>query len=396
MPFNPGRSVAATVVQPGPGPQPIQPAPQQQQPPPSGPRTSRRGLLGTAGVAGLVALVVGGGAGLAGAAIGNGVFAEPEPTETTPPPPPPTPTQAGAAGVAAKVLPSTVMIMVESGEGTGSGSGFVLDTEGRIMTNNHVVDSARDGSGRITCIFADGARATAEIVGTSPSYDLGVIQVGTSGLELVPSELGDSEAVEVGDVAVALGAPLGLANTVTQGIISAKNRPVAVGRSTEDASFMNALQTDAPINPGNSGGPLADAEGRIIGVNSAILSNATGETRPGSIGIGFAIPINQAKVISEQLIQTGRATYPTIGVETETAGTREGARIVAIESGSPAAAGGLQEGDVIIKVDGRAVSTMVELIVAIRSHRPGDEVTITFNRSGTPEDLQVTLAEHEG
>lgn len=392
--------------------QPTQPVPAQPVPadpsgqpvPPGGPdgpgrsgRSSRRHFLATAGIAAATAIVVGGGAGLAGSALGRSVGPG---TETDPPDgggPSPTqePGEAVGAAVAAKVLPSTVTILVNASSGDSSGSGFVLNADGMIMTNNHVVDSAAD-SGRITVLFEDGSRANAEVVGRSPSYDIGVIKVDTGGTELVPSELGNSDEVKVGDLAIALGAPLGLGGSVTQGIISARNRPVAVGSSAEDASFMNALQTDAPINPGNSGGPLADGTGKIIGVNSAILSNATGDQRPGSIGIGFAIPITQAKVIADQIMETGHATYPTAGVQVTNAGNRQGARVVQLEPGSPAASAGLEEDDVVIKIDGRPVTTMVEFIVAVRSHRPGDEVTVTYNRSGTPEETKVTLGEEQG
>jgi len=343
-------------------------------------------------VAALTALVVGGGAGLGAPAIRDAVVQPTEPSTPTPEP------QLGseAAAVAAKVLPSTVMIMVTASRGNSSGSGFVLDGEGRILTNNHVIEPADGGAGTVTVLFNDGTRTEAEIVGRSPSYDVGLIKVDPASVNLVPVELGDSDAVQVGDVAIALGSPLGLAQTVTEGIISARNRPVASGDSADDASFMNALQTDAAINPGNSGGPLTNAAGKVIGINSAILSNTTGDQRPGNIGIGFAIPINQAKTIGDQIVQTGHATYPTAGVTVSTAGNKEGARITEVESGGPAASAGLEVGDVVVKVGDRTVMTMVEFFVAIRSHRPNDEVAVTYNRSGTPEETKVTLAEQQG
>src|SRR5829696_5854329 len=276
------------------------------------------------------ALLVGSGAGYGGALLaGRGTDRDqaapsasvqssaPVPTISTggpsPGPPAAKPGQ-GTVEVANAVLSGTVMI--EAGDGTGSG--FVFDGSGRIMTNNHVVAAAEGG--RLRVVLANGRRVNATIVGRSPSYDLAVIQVKTSGLK--PLVVGDSRASRVGEPVIAVGSPLGLAGTVTSGIVSARDRPVVV-QETENAdapvAYINAIQTDAPINPGNSGGPLVDSSARVIGVNSAILTLGTSRTESGSIGLGFAIPINQAAEIGKLLIKNGKATYPILGANVEQA-----------------------------------------------------------------------------
>lgn len=253
------------------------------------------------------------------------------------------------AGVTAKALPSTVTIQAESsgGEG-GTGTGFVFDTEGHIVTNNHVVADAVDG-GKLTATFANGKKYDAEVVGNAQGYDVAVIKLKSAPSDLKPLTLGDSDKVAVGDSTIAIGAPFGLSNTVTTGIISAKNRPVASSDGTgSNASYMSALQTDASINPGNSGGPLLDAQGNVIGINSAIQSAANGlggTSQSGSIGLGFAIPINQAKYVAQQLIKTGKPVYAKIGASVSLEDTTDGAKITeqgasgsdAVEAGGPAA-----------------------------------------------------------
>lgn len=235
------------------------------------------------------------------------------------------------AGVTAKALPSTVTIQAESsgGEG-GTGTGFVFDTEGHIVTNNHVVADAVDG-GKLTATFANGKKYDAEVVGNAQGYDVAVIKLKSAPSDLKPLTLGDSDKVAVGDSTIAIGAPFGLSNTVTTGIISAKNRPVASSDGTgSNASYMSALQTDASINPGNSGGPLLDAQGNVIGINSAIQSAANGlggTSQSGSIGLGFAIPINQAKYVAQQLIKTGKPVYAKIGASVSLEDTTDGAKI---------------------------------------------------------------------
>jgi putative serine protease PepD len=297
--------------------------------------------------------------------------------------------------VAKAVLPGTVMIRVGSDGGSSTGSGFVLDTAGHVMTNNHVVTGAADG-GKITAVFSDGRRSTATIVGRSPSYDLAVIKVRrTSGLK--PLALGNSDALQVGQSVVAVGSPLGLPGTVTQGIVSATNRPVVVNADeSADAptAYINGVQTDAPINPGNSGGPLIDAAARVIGVNSAILTLGGDRESSGNIGLGFAIPIKQASEIGRLLIRDGKATYPIIGADVDT--DSDGVRLISVQPGGPADRAGLQADDVVTSIDDQPVETLQELIVAIRTHRPGDKVTLDYRRDGDRRQAQVTLGGREG
>jgi len=292
------------------------------------------------------------------------------------------------AAIAEAVLPSVVSILIEAGNNSGSGSGFIVQSDGYILTNNHVAAPAANG-GELTVVFEDGEKAVAKIVGRNTSYDLAVLKVDRTGLPA--AVLGDSSAVRVGEVAIAIGAPLGLNGTVTSGIISSLDRPVTAGGSGELA-FINAIQTDAAINPGNSGGPLLDARGRVIGINSAIATLAGvvgGET--GSIGLGFAIPINTAKRISEELIATGESQTPIIGVVLNTAYTGEGAEIREITPGGPAQKAGLRVGDVITGFNGRQVADSTELVVAIRSYAPGERIEIMVNRNGAASMLPLTL-----
>ncbi len=305
------------------------------------------------------------------------------------------------ASIAQRLLPSVVKITVEGPSTQGTGSGFVLSADGYILTNNHVVAGAADG-GDIQVSFADDRESPARIVGRSPSYDLAVLRV--DGVDdLRPVVLGSSDAVTVGDPVVAIGSPLGLEGTVTSGIVSAENRPVSAGGSGETA-FINALQTDAAINPGNSGGPLVDGAGRVVGVNSAI-ARAGPDSAPGNIGLGFAIPIDQARRTAEQLINTGRAVYPVIGAVLDVRYAGPGARIVpdaevaeqpALTPGGPAEQAGLEPGDVIVELGGEEVNAADELIVAIRSHRPGDTITLTVEREGEQREFEVTLGSAVG
>jgi len=312
------------------------------------------------------------------------------------------------AGVAAKALPSTVTIEAASSSGEGgTGTGFVFDKEGHILTNNHVVADAVDG-GKLTATFSNGKKYDAEVVGHAQGYDVAVIKLKNAPSNLQPLALGDSDKVAVGDSTIAIGAPFGLSNTVTTGIISAKNRPVASsdGTSTSAASYMSALQTDASINPGNSGGPLLDAQGSVIGINSAIQSSGSlgGTTQSGSIGLGFAIPINQAKTVAQQLIKTGKPVYPVIGasvsLEEGTGGakiTDEGANgSASITAGGPADKAGLKSGDVITKLDDQVIDSGPTLIGEIWTHQPGDTVKLTYTRDGKTHTTDVTLGEREG
>ncbi|MER7910463.1 trypsin-like peptidase domain-containing protein [Streptomyces sp. NPDC096068] len=317
------------------------------------------------------------------------------------------------AGIAASALPGVVTLHVKGSGSSGTGTGFVLNTKGHILTNNHVVDGARS-SADISVTFSSGETARAKLVGKDTGYDLAVVQVtGVSGLKPLP--LGNSDNVRVGDPVVAIGAPFDLSNTVTSGIISAKERPITAGGEKgdgSDISYVDALQTDAPINPGNSGGPLLDSKARVIGINSAIRAaggsggdgEGGGASQPGSIGLGFAIPINQGKRVAEELIRTGKATHPVIGVSLDMQYNGDGARVgekgkdgtASVTPGGPAAKAGLRPGDVITKVDGQRVHNGEELIVKIRAHRPGDRLELTLNRDGKELTKTLTLGSSQG
>ncbi|WP_053852005.1 S1C family serine protease [Streptomyces sp. NRRL B-24085] len=313
------------------------------------------------------------------------------------------------AGVAQRALPSTVTIEAEStnGEG-GTGTGFVFDTQGHIVTNNHVVADAVDG-GKLTATFPNGKKYDAEVVGHAQGYDVAVIKLKNAPGDLKPLTLGNSDQVAVGDSTIAIGAPFGLSNTVTTGIISAKNRPVASSDgSGSNASYMSALQTDASINPGNSGGPLLDAQGNVIGINSAIQSTSSGglggTSQSGSIGLGFAIPINQAKYVAQQLIRTGKPVYAKIGASVSLEDSTGGAKITTegaggsapVEAGGPAAKAGLKPGDVITKLDDHVIDSGPTLIGEIWTHKPGDKVKITYERDGQTRTVDLTLGSRTG
>ncbi|MFE1992704.1 S1C family serine protease [Streptomyces parvulus] len=315
-------------------------------------------------------------------------------------------TPGSVAALAGRALPSVVTLHVSGSESAGTGTGFVLDDRGHILTNNHVVDPAGDG-GEITVTFNSGDTAEATVVGRDSGYDLAVVRVkGVSGL--TPMPLGNSDNVRVGDPVVAIGAPFDLAGTVTSGIISAKERPITAGGEEGDASdvsYVDALQTDAPINPGNSGGPLLDSRGRAIGINSAIRSAGGGSAesdggQSGSIGLGFAIPINQGKRVAEELINTGRASHPVIGVTLDMDYSGDGARVgadgSAVTKGGPGAEAGIEPGDVITAVDGQRVHSGEELIVKTRAHRPGDRLELTLERDGRERKISLVLGSSDG
>ncbi|MFJ4581581.1 S1C family serine protease [Streptomyces echinatus] len=313
------------------------------------------------------------------------------------------------AGIAARALPSVVTLHVRGADAAGTGTGFVLDERGHILTNNHVVEPAGSG-GEISVTFSSGETVGAKVVGRDSGYDLAVVQVhGVRGLTPLP--LGNSDDVRVGDPVVAIGAPFDLANTVTSGIISAKERPITAGGEKSDGSdvsYVDALQTDAPINPGNSGGPLLDSRAEVIGINSAIRSAGSGSGsagggQAGSIGLGFAIPVNQAKRVAEELINEGRATHPVIGVTLDMGYTGDGARIddksanggPAVTRGGPGERAGLRAGDVVRGVGGERVHTGEELIVKIRAHRPGDRLRLRVQRDGTEREVSLVLGASE-
>ena len=296
------------------------------------------------------------------------------------------------AGIAQRVLPSVVSISTRSIGGSGTGSGFVIDSSGYILTNNHVISKAAQTGGSIQVSLSDGTFYSAKVIGRDASYDLAVLKINASGLKAL--QFGDSDAVAVGDLVIAIGSPLGLSGTVTTGIISAKNRAVTAGESDSESSFINALQTDAAINPGNSGGPLVDATGAVIGVNSAIASLGT-TSQLGSIGLGFAIPINQARKTADQLIKNGVATYPVIGVSLNMNYTENGAQVATTGRGilpeSPAEKAGLRGGDVIIEIDGKEIYSPEELIVSVRAKNVGDRVTLGYLRDGVKKTVTLTL-----
>ena len=304
------------------------------------------------------------------------------------------------AAVASRILPSVVTIRVKGVDAAGTGSGFVMRSDGYILTNNHVVDAAGT-KGTITVLFADGKSSDAAIVGRDESYDLAVIRVNRRTLPALV--LGSSSAVVVGDPVFAVGAPLGLDSTVTSGIVSALNRPVtAGGAGASSASFINAIQTDAAINPGNSGGPLLDMAGRVIGVNSAIARVASAQNtdgQSGNIGVGFAIPSDQVRKTAEQLIASGKATHPVIGILIDTTYKGEGVKIAEtsqngsapVAKGGPADKAGLRPGEVILTFDGRPVTDADEFVVAVRAKSVGQQVELTVRRGTTKRTVKMTL-----
>ncbi|GAA2744737.1 hypothetical protein GCM10009868_23520 [Terrabacter aerolatus] len=320
-----------------------------------------------------------------GLTVGGSTLPEPGPGATQRP-------VGSVANIAANALPSVVTIKVDGGsEGSATGSGFVLDALGHVLTNNHVVEPGVNGD--IEVVLSNGDTEKATIVGRDSSYDLAVLKIGRT--DLKPLTLGPSDKVVVGDQVIAVGAPLGLDQTVTTGIVSALNRPVQPGDPGE-ASYINAIQTDAAINPGNSGGPLLDMTGKVIGVNSAIarVPGTSGSTG-GSIGLGFAIPSDQARRTADQLIATGKATHPIIGVSLDRTFTGEGAQVDdkagAVSAGGPAAKAGVKPGDVIIGFEGKRIRTPDQLIVSIRARAVGDTVSLKVQRDGQELDLRMTL-----
>ena len=302
------------------------------------------------------------------------------------------------ANVAAELLPSTVQIAAEyeGEEGGATGSGFVLDTLGHIITNNHVVEQAAEDDGPIEIVDQDGNRYDATVVGRSPVYDLAVL-FAPDAKELRPAALGASEALRIGEGVVALGSPLGLSSTVTAGIVSALDRPVTTGNG-DASSYINAVQTDAAINPGNSGGPLVNLLGQVVGVNSAIATAGGGiGGEAGNIGVGFAIPIEQVKVTADQILRTGEASYPVIGAKVQTGGDGgDGALIDSVVSGDPADDAGIEKGDVVVALEGERVTDGISLIVAIRTHQPGETLAFTVERDGDEQVFDVTLGSEVG
>ena len=314
------------------------------------------------------------------------------------------PNWSATAGV---VSPSVVSITVTSGQGGGQGSGVIFDTKGHILTNNHVVAAGGSGS-KISVTLNDKRTYDATVVGTDPSTDLAVITLTNAPSDLKAIALGDATAIKVGDPVMAVGNPLGLAGTVTTGIVSALNRPVTTSdaqsdptqQTTSDPVVTNAIQTSAAINPGNSGGALVNSGGQLIGINSAIASlgsSSSSSSQSGNIGIGFAIPVNEARSIADQLITSGKATHPYLGVGSKDGVVADGsakraaAVLSNVVSGTPADSAGLQAGDAITAVDGNSIDGSLSLVAQVRAHNVGDKVTLKVVRNGQSRDVNVTL-----
>lgn len=367
------------------------------------PKPKRRGLALVA----TTALLVGAAGGVGGAAAFSAVHND-DPAQagsvTAPL------TQSGAAPssaapdgsvqkAAAAMLPSVVKIGVVTSQGAGSGSGIVIRADGLIVTNNHVVEAAAQG-GDLTVTTNDGKTVRATIVGRDELTDLAVIRAQTTGL--TPAKLGSSGQLAVGQQVVAIGSPFGLEATVTSGIVSALNRPVTSGGEDGDSTTVfPAVQTDAAINPGNSGGALIDLAGRVVGINSAIkTAGGNGQSQGGNIGLGFAIPIDQAKPIVDELVASGKATHARLGVQVGDAessdGLQQGARLGEVTPGGAADKAGLQAGDVVTAVDSHAIASGDALVAAVRSHRPGEKVTVTYTRGGQTTKATATLASDGG
>ena len=397
---------------PTPGPQ-HEPAPIWQQSTPAEPRSRSRAGLAVAVVT--AAVLAGGAAGVGGAAAwdqwgttqpsASATRTATQTAQVSDSSPAPAPAADGSVQAAAEeVLPSVVKINVVGQQESGSGSGIILTDDGQILTNNHVVEVAGDG-GSISVDFADGSHAKATVVGTDPLTDTAVIQAeDVSGL--TPATIGSSDGLAVGQQVVAIGSPFGLDATVTSGIVSALDRPVDVGTDADgNATVYPAVQTDAAINPGNSGGPLVDLDGRVVGINSSIKTTGSsspfgGSSEGGSIGLGFAIPIDEVLPIIDQLAAGEVPTHARLGISvsdvanrgaTEGALVTDGAEIRTISSGSTAGEAGLEEGDVITKIDDTTITSADSLVATIRSYRPGDEVTVTYERDGEEDTTTLTL-----
>jgi len=301
------------------------------------------------------------------------------------------------AAIAAAVVPTVVQVDVEGngpfGPGAGNGSGVIYRSDGHIITNNHVVEGAES----VEVVLADGSRLDAEVVGTDPANDLAVVRVDRTGLPAI--QVGDSSALAIGELAVAVGSPFGLEGTVTSGVVSALNRDIPVsGPGRAPMTMFNVIQTDAPINPGNSGGPLVGGDARLIGINSAILT--TGGA-PANAGVGFAIPSNTAVAIADELIAEGFVRHPLLGVQggdlsdqlAERLGVEEGAYVELVQPDTPAAEGGLQPDDVIVRIDDVAIDSMSDLVLEVRNRSVGDQITVTYIRDGEEHTAEVVLVE---
>jgi putative serine protease PepD len=309
----------------------------------------------------------------------------------------------GIAAIAKALEPSVVSITVTTPIGQESGSGVVLRSDGTILTNNHVVSGSAQG-GQIQVKFSDGKKTAATVTGTDPATDLAVIKA-TGVSDAKPATLGSSDRLRVGDPVVAIGSPLGLEGSVTSGIVSALHRTLTEGGGGQQqfpgqgqaqggTSIGDAIQTDAAINPGNSGGPLVNGSGQVVGVNTAIATSGGGN---GNIGVGFAIPVDTAKQVADQLIKSGKATHAFLGVTlSDAVGGQQGALIATVQRGTPADSAHLQEGDIVTAVDGKTVDGADSLSAAIRGHQPGDRIALTYVRGGQKHTVTVSLASSSG
>ncbi|MBF6330586.1 S1C family serine protease [Nocardia transvalensis] len=386
--------------QPGygaPGQQPGGPMPGYAEQPPR-----RRGAAGLIAGAIVLALISGGIGGAVGALVSHRDNNSPPVSNAlNAPPPKAAPASNAPAGtvpaVAQKVLPSVVMIKVAGARAEGEGSGVILSSDGLILTNNHVASGAGPHA-KMEVQFSDGSIAPASVVGTDPVSDLAVIKAANK-TGLTPIELGTSANLQVGQTVVAIGSPLGLAGTVTTGIVSALNRPVSTSGEPGQSQtpVISAIQTDAPINPGNSGGPLVDMDGKLVGINTAIATlggspEMTGQ-QSGSIGLGFAIPVDQARRVADQLTKTGHATYAQIGITVNMLDPTTGGRVRDVTPDGPAAKAGIPAGAIVTKVNDQIIDSGMGLIAAVRSHQPGDKVKITYTDPDgqNPKTVEVTL-----
>ncbi|TCK26506.1 S1C family serine protease [Pseudonocardia endophytica] len=371
---------------------------------PRGPRLSVREVLfggrvdpKALAILGVIALLVGAVGGLVGhwTAVGADGLTEPgatlASTEDSKERPP-----GSVPDLAKRLLPSVVSLETTVGQEAGTGSGVLIDPQGYVLTNNHVVAPAVGPSrGTIEAVFSDGSRVPAQVVGADPMTDLAVVKVPVVNPTVAP--IGRSGDLAVGDGVMAIGSPLGLAGTVTVGIVSAVNRPVRLDpEGSAGDAVIDAVQTDAAINPGNSGGPLVDSTGAVVGINTAIRSLGAeqgGGSQGGSIGLGFAIPIDDARGIAEELIRTGKVAHADLGVNARsvTDGATDGAQIQNVVAGGPAAAAGILDGDVVVRVAGRHIAGADELVVAVREHEPGEPVPVEVVRQGRPLTVTATL-----
>ncbi|WP_184841156.1 S1C family serine protease [Allocatelliglobosispora scoriae] len=358
---------------------PGQPAPEQL----PGPAYPRKRLVALVALAGVMTLT----AGALGAAIGIGLSSPAEQRENLLGATHMAPAIAqrapdSYAAVIGRVLPSVVTVRVPVAGGTALGSGFVVSKDGYVITNDHVVS----GGSNVTVLFNDGSTAPAKVVGTDPESDVAVIKVSADGL--TPVQLGDSDQVAVGDPVLAIGSPLALTSTVTSGIVSALDRTLVAGDAGQQRYYA-AIQTDAAINHGNSGGPLLNSGGEVIGINSVIKSLATDDASSGNIGLAFAIPINQAKRVAEEIIKTGHARRTVIGARLED--SHKGVRLATVDPAGPAAGAGLRGGDVVVTIDGHQLAESADLIAMVRKYAPGTAVTVEFLRGSDRQRVTVTL-----